>query len=82
MDEEVKELLREIRDESIKTNQRLGELNNWALKESEKERAHPNKSGEGLIHSRQVVPKKELWWLLIMAVILVALYVGNELFLT
>jgi len=81
MDEEVKGLLREIRDESIKTNQRLDELNIWALKESEKERVHPNKFNEDLIPSHKTIPKNELWWLLIMAVTLVTLYVGNELFL-
>jgi len=82
MDEEVKDLLREIRDESIKTNQRLDELNNWALKDTEKERAHSNKFSEDQIQSQTIFPKSELWWLLIIAVILVALYVGNELFLT
>ena len=82
MDEEVKDLLREIRDESIETNKRLDELKNWALKDIEKERAHSNIFSEDLTQSQKILPKSELWWLLIMAVILVALYVGNELFLT
>ncbi len=82
MDEEVKNLLREIRDESIKTNQRLDELKNRSLRETEKERAHSNKFSEDLIQSQKILPKNELWWLFIMAVVLVALYVVNELFLT
>ena len=81
MDEEVKDLLREIRDEAIKTNQRLDELNDRALMDTQKGRSHWEKLNEDRVRSQKTFPKSELRWLLVMAVVLVAVYIGNKLFL-
>ena len=79
MDDEVKALLREIRDETIKTNQRLDELRNATLTGAEKQPASQGLFDNEQVQLRKKVPKNEIWWLVFVAVVLAVLYIGNEL---
>ena len=78
MDEETKSLLREIRDETKKTNEKIDELKSWALSEIEEEKSQSEKYNEAVYESQKIPPKRDIWGILIIGAILAAFYFGSE----
>ncbi len=78
MDEEAKSLLKEIRDETRKTNKRIDELKSWALSEIEKERASSETYNQATGEFQKILPKRDIWGLLIIGVVFAAFYFSRE----
>lgn len=78
MDNEVKALLREIRDESRKTNEQIAELKRWAIEEMEKERTQSELYKGAVYESQRILPKRDLWGLLILGLTFGAIYLASK----
>ena len=78
MDDETKDLLREIRDEVWKTNERIDEVKAWAQAEVEKEKKESERYSEAFYDSQKVLPKKDLWGLAIIAVMIGGYFIFSE----
>ena len=78
MDNEVKALLREIREESRKTNEQIAELKRWAIEEMEKERTQSELYEGAVYESQRILPKRDLWGLLILGFTFGAIYLANK----
>ncbi|WP_298451716.1 hypothetical protein [uncultured Marinobacter sp.] len=78
MDNETKALLREIRDETQKTNEQIAELKKWALSEIEKERKQSELNDSAVYESQRILPKRDLWGLLMFGIVLGVIYLVNK----